>query len=455
MLVAKPWKIIVGVIIVASIASCNFLQPQLPKTATNVDPFSIDLPKPYPTPSLPSDIKALTAMAASGDPVAQCMLGRDYEHGTGVFPNSSLARKWLTRSAAQHDGCGINGIGNLFFRGYGVPQDLGMAQGYYEAAALTGYAGAYYNLGMMYKNGEGVPVDERIAIEWLTKAAIGNYAAAYDDLANIYAFGHQFRTHNVGLAVHYYRLALTAPGTTASCKCAREDAAQNLAFLYLNVYHGDDRWRYQEVLHLLKSTSNSSWSKYQIGQLYVSGVGVTKNIDTAALWFKKSADQGYAPAASRYAAYLSGFSGRPVRRAEELRYLELAIVGGDPDGMYQLAEMKWRGLEVPVDHSGAIQLMTAAAAGGSLIAIVDLANRYFAGVGVPRDRYKAYVLFHVAVDVGGTWGPGLRQRLDRQLTDAQRQSAQFEIKRMDQTVLTAMDEQTDLPPIPSSSKTTE
>jgi uncharacterized protein len=455
---AKTWLVIVGVVVAASFSSCAFQLRQNVESATNVDPYSIDLPKPYPTPSLPADIKALTAVATSGDPVAQCRLGREYENGAGVFANYSLARDWFTRSAAQHDGCGITGLGNLYFNGDGVQRDFATAQGYYEAAALTGYAGAYYNLGTMFEYGDGMPVDERLAIEWLSKAAIAKYALAYDDLGNLYAFGHQFRMHNGGLAVHYYRLALAAPRTEDYCGCFqehRDDAAQNLAFLLLNVYHGDDRQRYQEVLRLLKSTSKASWSQYEIGQLYVSGIGVTKNIDTAAGWFKKSADQGYAPAASRYAAYLSGVYGRPVHRAEELRYLQMAIEGGDADGMFQLAEMKWGGVEVPPDHTGAIQLLTTAAAGGSLSALIDLANRYEAGVGVPRDRYKAYVLFHVAVDVGGTWGPGLRQRLEGQLTAAQRQSAQFEIKQMDQTVLTAMDEQTDLPPIPSSAKTTE
>jgi hypothetical protein len=49
----------------------------------------------------------------------------------------------------------------------------------------------------------------------------------------------------------------------------------------------------------------------------------------------------------------------------------------------------------------------------------------------------------------------VRQKLDRQLSNDQIRAARFEITRMDQSVLTAMDEQTVLPPIPSSVKTTE
>jgi TPR repeat protein len=432
-------------------------------TATNLDPRLtdprlIDPPIPYPTPSLPSDTRALASLAVVGISLAQCRLGRDFDEGKGEPRNSTLAREWLTRSAMQNDGCGLNNLGNMYHYGDGVSVDYALARKYWEAAALTGYASAYYNLGTMYEYGQGTPVDEQMAIDWLTKAGIANYGPAFDDLGNLYAFGHQVKIHDVSSAVRYFRMAVQAHYDPDVCDCAAEnraDAAENLAYLYLIVYHGDDRLRYNMILQLLRSTSTRSWSQYEIGEVYLRGAGVKKNLDTAAAWFKKSADQGYAPAASIYASYLFGVDGRPAHPKEALAYLREAIDGGDESAMYELAVMTWTGHDVPRDKTRALELMTLAASNGSMPAIIDLASRYYKGDGVLPDRYKAYILFNVAVDIGGTWGPGLRQKLERQLTKDQIRSARFEIKRLDQSVLTAMDEQTDLPPIPSSIKSTD
>jgi TPR repeat protein len=427
-------------------------------TATNLDPRLIDPPSPYPTPSLPSDARALASLAVVGISLAQCRLGRDFDEGRGEPRDYTLAREWLTRSAAQNDGCGLTNLGDLYYYGDGVPRDYAMARKYWKAGALAGYASAYYNLGTMYEYGYGTPVDEQLAIEWLTKAAIANYAPAFDDLGDLYAFGHQVKIHDISTAVRYFRMAIQARYDPDVCDCAadnRADAADNLAFLYLNVYHGDDRLRYHMILQLLRTTSTRSWSQYQIGDLYLRGTVVKKNVNTASIWFKKSADQGYAPAASQYALYLFGIYGQPVHPKEALAYMRQAIAAGDAGAMYELAGLEFDGRYMPRSIIRGIEWLTLASAGGCLPAIVDLANRYYNGDGVLRDRYKAYILFHVAADVGGSWGPGVRQKLDRQLSNDQIRAARFEITRMDQSVLTAMDEQTVLPPIPSSVKTTE
>ncbi len=395
--------------------------------------------------------------AAKGDPIAQCRLGRDYDDGILLPKNYILAREWLTRSAAQHDGCGLTDLGNLYFNGDGVTRDYVTARGFYNAGALAGYAPAYYDLGTMYEYGDGVPVDERVAIGWLTKAAEAKYTLAYTELGDLYAFGHQTRIRKAGVGRHYYRMALAAPQTADTCGCEaehRERAAQNLAFLYLIVYQSDDRLRYQMVMHLLRTTSSSPWSQYEIGNMYAQGTGVAKNAKTAATWFKMAADDGYAPAATAYATYLLGLGNGASHKAEALSYVREAVEGGDADGVDELAEMNWDGRDVPRDRQGAIELLTLASANGSLGAIIDLASRYFNGIGVPRDRYKAYILFNVAADTGARLAPAFRHDLEKQLTAEQLQTAQFEIKRLDQTVLTALDEQTDLPPVPASARST-
>jgi TPR repeat protein len=447
----SAWRATLVVAAILLIGGCATNSLETASTSANVDPYSIDPPKPYPTPSLPANIDALTARAATGDPIAECRLGVVYKTGQHVRVSFASAIKWFTRSAAQHDGCGITNLGNMYFQGNGVPQSYSTARAYYEAGARTGYPAAFYDLGEIYKYGDDVPIDERAATEWLEKAATANVTLAYTELGDLYAFGHRFKVHNAGLAVQYYRKAV-ATHDTDTCGCAeehRQRAADNLAFLYLNVYKGDDRERYRLVLDLLHK-SGDAWSDEQLAEMYQHGLGVKRNHDAAESLYKKSADLGYAPAATKYAAFMFGWGGEPVHAKTGLAYLREAVAGGDADAMGELATIEWNGVLVPRDKSAAIKWLTLAAAHGSLISMNDLANRYYVGAGVPRDRYKAYILFHVEADTGAHWGPGVKQRLEKELTQQQLASAQFEINAMDQSVLTALDEETFAPPTPSS-----
>ena len=99
-------------------------------------------------------------------------------------------------------------------------------------------------------------------------------------------------------------------------------------------------------------------------------------------------------------------------------------------------------------------MLTMASAHGSMHALNELANLYYNGIGVPRDHYKAYILFHVEEDLGANWRSSTKQRLEKEFTQQQLDAAQFEIKKLDQSALTALDEQTEMPPAPASTNAT-
>jgi TPR repeat protein len=449
----RLFPILTFAVAVVCTAACASTAPPILATPANVSPYSIDPPKPYPTPSFPSDIKALTAIASSGDAAAQCELGIDYDTGHGVFKNFVQAREWFTRSAAAHNGCGITNFGNLYFDGDGVAVDYTTARAFFEAGALAGYGAAFYNLGKIYADGDGVQVDEHLAAAWLSKAAIAKIVLAYSELGDLYAFGHQTRWHNVGLAVHYYRMAIQSRYPESFC-CADERrtwAASNLAFLYRDVYRGDDRLRYGMVFQLLRRSPNDAWTQYELAQMYLYGFGVKKDYPVGGRWLKKSADQGYPRAEALYAAFLLEGVFGPVHPTEGLRYLHAAVLDGDENAMFELGALKFEGKFMPRDNRGAVALFTEASSRGSQFALNQLASMYLHGVGVHRSLYQAYILFSVQVAIGAKWGPGLKRRLERGLSAKQLESAQFEIKSLSQSALTAQNEQSELPPVPPSS----
>lgn len=101
------------------------------------------------------------ALAEIGNPDAQRLVGRAYQHGDGV------------------------------------PKDAGMAMVWYQRAANNGETTAMMELARRYWQGKSIAKDTPKAIEWYTKAANAGWSPAQNDLGWIYATGED------GVAVNY------------------------------------------------------------------------------------------------------------------------------------------------------------------------------------------------------------------------------------------------------------
>ena len=186
-----------------------------------------------------------------------------------------------------------------------------------------------------------------------------------------------------------------------------------------------DYARMAAVLEPLAAKGDAE-AQYQLGGLYRSGLGVTKNEAIAVEWIRRAALQGHANAQHTLAVMYEQGAGTPVNKPEALRWLRAAAAQGhalakaalsstarEPDAdpgeslrraaaRGQLDDVRGllsRGVSVDIaDDSGRTPLIEAAANGHA--AVIDALLRHGADVRA-RDRYGDTAL-HVAVREGNS-----------------------------------------------------
>ncbi|MDO8355530.1 MAG: tetratricopeptide repeat protein [Nitrospirota bacterium] len=133
-------------------------------------------------------------------------------------------------------------------------------------------------------------------------------------------------------------------------------------------------------------------SQLLLGVMYLEGEGVKRNYQTAAQWFRKSAEQG-----------------------DEIAEFNLGL-------LYE------RGKGVPRDMSQAVYWYRWAAEGSHPDAQFRLARLYVTGKGVKRDTVEALVWLHLAARLGQEDALFHLARLAQQMTKAQVAEAQRQVK---------------------------
>ncbi len=131
----------------------------------------------------------LTALANSGDPKAELIVGLKYLNGQSTPANDAEAAKWLEKAAASGQPVAQYRLGTLYERGKGVAADPEKAARWYQAAALQGNRKAMHNLAVALAEGTGVKKDLAEAARWFSKAASLGLADSQFNLAVLYERG--------------------------------------------------------------------------------------------------------------------------------------------------------------------------------------------------------------------------------------------------------------------------
>jgi localization factor PodJL len=131
----------------------------------------------------------LTALASSGNPRAELLIGLRYLKGEGGPANKPEAAKWILKSANAHDPMGQYWAGEIYKHGDGVTADAAQAVRWYEAAAGQGNRQAMHDLGVAYAEGNGVQQDYGESARWFAKAAALGLTNSQFNLAVLYERG--------------------------------------------------------------------------------------------------------------------------------------------------------------------------------------------------------------------------------------------------------------------------
>ncbi|MGH6870862.1 MAG: TetR family transcriptional regulator [Rhizomicrobium sp.] len=151
----------------------------------------------------------LTALASTGNPDAELLLGLRAMDGDGVAQDDAKAARLFQQSADQGNAIAQYWLGTLYQRGRGVTQDAAAAWRLYQAAARKGNVKAMYNLADADARGNGVKPNADQAVHWFWVAAMQGYVDAQYNLAVLYERG-QGVPQSLVNAYKWYAIAAAA-----------------------------------------------------------------------------------------------------------------------------------------------------------------------------------------------------------------------------------------------------
>lgn len=268
-----------------------------------------------------------------------------------VSPNveRSVAESWSWMAQAAKNGNSEAMV--ALSRAAGGEFPLAHRMEFLENAAKNGHIEAQFTLAEKYAQGDGCSRSWSVACRWYQAAAEQNHSLAQCRLAACYARG-------MGV---------------------KKDAS--MAFAWFE----------------RASSQGLPLALWSLGELYATGVGaVEPDPKKAASLCKRAANAGFAPAQSTLGS-LFAKAGR-FDRAEH--WWSLATEQGDPEAMFNLAQLYRAGKGVEQDFERAFELFFRAANSGLRSAQLRVGLAYATGEGVPIDLIEAASWFELAAIKG-------------------------------------------------------
>jgi localization factor PodJL len=169
-------------------------------------------------------------------------------------------------------------------------------------------------------------------------------------------------------------------------------------------------------------------AEFEIGVRYSEGRGVSSNLELAAQWFERAANQGLAPAQYRLGSLHEKGQGvkKDLNKARQL-YL-LAADKGNAKAIHNLAVLYAEGIDGKPDYTTAGQWFRKAALRGVADSQYNLGILYARGIGVDQNLAESYKWFALAAAQGdqdaGKKRDDVAARLDQQSLVAARLAVQ-------------------------------
>ncbi len=136
---------------------------------------------------------------------------------------------------------------------------------------------------------------------------------------------------------------------------------------------------------------NYAPAQTNLGLMYDRGEGVSKDYVEAVKWYRKAAEQGDAKAQFDLGLMYSEGEGVPKDYAEAVKWYRKAAEQGNAMAQTNLGLMYSEGEGVPKDYAEAVKWFRKAAEQGAAMAQYNLGSMYYKGEGVTRDYTEAYM----------------------------------------------------------------
>ena len=165
-------------------------------------------------------------------------------------------------------------------------------------------------------------------------------------------------------------------------------------------------------------------AQYNLGQMYAEGKGVSQNHKSAVKWYRLSAEQGNADAQFNLGLMYRKGQGVPQDDRTAVKWYRLSAEQGNDSAQTELGFMYEEGKGVPQDYKTAVKWYTLAAEQGDAVAQTAVGLMYAQGHGVVQDIVYAHMWYNIASSNGDVYGGKLRNRVAKQMTPSQIETAQ-------------------------------
>lgn len=147
---------------------------------------------------------------------------------------------------------------------------------------------------------------------------------------------------------------------------------------------------------------------HQLGKLYRDGISTIPNKETAAMWFRRSAEAG-----NDFSQYALGKLLLEERdKREAVRWLEKAAEAGNQHARYRVGKLYLEGAVMKKDVAKAIEYLTASAKQGNQYAQYTLGKLYLLGKDVTQDKDAATEWLTLTAQQGNPYAKFFLTRID-------------------------------------------
>ena len=293
--------------------------------------------------------KDILKLAEDGDILAQSELADMYLYGYGIEEDEEEGVKWLKKSAESGYWRSMDELANCYFNGIGVSQDKLKAIDLYKRVYELGSGEAANRIGVIYSNQN----NSEEAVGWYRKGFEKGYDWSGYNLADCYSNG-------IGVS---------------------QDELKALEL-------------YKKVYELGGSASGEAANR--IGLIYDEN---QNNSEEAVKWYRKGFEKGYDWSGYNLALSYSNGTGVPQDKQKALElYKEVYDLENSASGSSAnaIGNVYYR----QNDYEESIEWYNKGIEKNSGWAYYNLADCYYNGNGVKKDKNKAYELYKKAAELG-------------------------------------------------------
>lgn len=276
----------------------------------------------------PDDVQLLTDAAAEGDPESAYLLAMAYMQGDkGIDRDEQTGMKFLVQSAENGYQFAMYDLGLLLSADSDSVSEEGVI--WLQKAAEQGHPPAMYVISQLLLRGEGVQKDRPLGLQYLRESAEAGHIDAQYTFAMTLLDTPREKIQEKVWAAHYFNKA-------AEQKDSRSQFQIGKMFLYGIGMESDPA----KAANWFSTAANAGDvnAQYMMGTMLLSGTGVDENREWAAYWFKAAAEQGNVDAMYNLGLQLESGDGVPEDKKGAIYWFQKMAESGDEEGAKMAAE---------------------------------------------------------------------------------------------------------------------